>query len=855
MAGLLPCSVGIHLDKDNECHKTMFTSSTGSVTVNDLPLEDQELIQYRTAIETLSSTDTICFHHQQEYLVKFEFMQKACCDPWRIHSKKKKKRNMKCVTLAKAKEANQLLKLKVIPGQKVCFGCYIKLNDEIAKNHQACEDVALDMDAIFEEDMDIAESSVNSLDDSFTSVGCSPLQLKKFSKGRRSSYGKRKLSQASKALQDTMANAIGVPSDSLESHSQKECKNCGDLSSLLTDLKEKCSISRKLDKIQILTLVPKHWTIEQTITEFGVTEYIARRARSLRESDGILAKPTPKTGKTLSNEVIEDVIKFYEDDQISRMCPGAKDFVSVKLGDRREHKQKRLILCNLKEVYGLFKERHQNHKIGFSKFCELRPKWCVTVSSSGSHNVCVCVIHQNTKLMIAALPVEQNFECKQLISHIVCNKESKECMLHRCENCPGKSALKNFLQKQIVDYDCDTFITFKQWVHTDRTTIIAQQLLIDDYLSELVDKVDALTAHDFIAKHQAAYLQNLKSELTEERAIVLLDFAENYSFIVQDAVQGFYWDNSQATLHPFTVYCIMPGEDVVQAKSFCVISDSMKHETATVYAFQWPILQHLKCMCPYVTKIIYFSDGAASQYKNKSNFSNLRHHKEDFGLEAEWNFFATSHGKSTCDGIGGTVKRLAARASLQQPVDNQILTPHQLYSWCCDNIINIKFFFVTNNEVASKKAYLQERFDTAKTITGTRDNHSFIPLSPTEIKVSRVSNDNSYFISSAGRCMPQMDIRPGQYIACIYDGHWWLGNVIQLSDQFEDAEIKFMHPHGPSASFKWPQKDDKCWVPFTHVLCMIPPPATTQHARQYTLSENTRKNINSRFQDLLESLT
>ena len=39
---------------------------------------------------------------------------------------------------------------------------------------------------------------------------------------------------------------------------------------------------------------------------------------------------------------------------------------------------------------------------------------------------------------------------------------------------------------------------------------------------------------------------------------------------------------------------------------------------------------------------------------------NLCLHFKDFGLKAEWIFFATSHGKSTCDGIGGTVKRTTA---------------------------------------------------------------------------------------------------------------------------------------------------------------------------------------------------
>ena len=62
-----------------------------------------------------------------------------------------------------------------------------------------------------------------------------------------------------------------------------------------------------------------------------------------------------------------------------------------------------------------------------------------------------------------------------------------------------------------------------------------------------------------------------------------------------------------------------------------------------------------------VRKMVYFSNGAASQYKNRKNFSSLAHHEDDFGVPADWHFFATSHGKGPCDGVGGTVKCLAAR--------------------------------------------------------------------------------------------------------------------------------------------------------------------------------------------------
>jgi hypothetical protein len=52
-------------------------------------------------------------------------------------------------------------------------------------------------------------------------------------------------------------------------------------------------------------------------------------------------------------------------------------------------------------------------------------------------------------------------------------------------------------------------------------------------------------------------------------------------------------------------------------------------------------------------------------YKIRYNLHNMCHHNEDHGLDAQWHFFATSHGKGACDGIGGTVKRLITKSSLQ----------------------------------------------------------------------------------------------------------------------------------------------------------------------------------------------
>ena len=126
------------------------------------------------------------------------------------------------------------------------------------------------------------------------------------------------------------------------------------------------------------------------------------------------------------------------------------------------------------------------------------------------------------------------------------------------------------------------------------------------------------------------------------------DFSENYTFIIQDAIQRYHWTNTQATLHPFVYYINLEGVGLTHG-SYVVCNI---HDAVAVHLFQRHLVEFL--ITNYnVTKMIYFSDGCAGQYKNCKNFINLCHHYEDFGLVAEWYFFATSHGKGPPDGVGG----------------------------------------------------------------------------------------------------------------------------------------------------------------------------------------------------------
>jgi len=68
-------------------------------------------------------------------------------------------------------------------------------------------------------------------------------------------------------------------------------------------------------------------------------------------------------------------------------------------------------------------------------------------------------------------------------------------------------------------------------------------------------------------------------------------------------------------------------------------------------------------------------------------------------------------------------------------------------------------------------------------------------------------------------------------VGCLYDRNWWIGMVMSVND----AEVKFMHPHGPARSFFWPSREDLCYVPYTHILLSIGMPSTS------TTIQNFRK--------------
>ena len=126
--------------------------------------------------------------------------------------------------------------------------------------------------------------------------------------------------------------------------------------------------------------------------------------------------------------------------------------------------------------------------------------------------------------------------------------------MHRCESCPGRAGLKQFLDEQLSDVDTESEFYSNQWDSTDQASLTTVTITCEEYKEVLIDAIDGLTKHSYLAKCQAQYLNDKNQFLCSEEVLVLGDFAENYQFLIQDKIQSCHRSKEFCTLHLVVVY-------------------------------------------------------------------------------------------------------------------------------------------------------------------------------------------------------------------------------------------------------------------------------------------------------------
>lgn len=161
----------------------------------------------------------------------------------------------------------------------------------------------------------------------------------------------------------------------------------------------------------------------------------------------------------------------------------------------------------------------------------------------------------------------------------------------------------------------------------------------------------------------------------------------------------------------------------------------------------------------------------------------------------EWDFFATRHGKSIRDGIGGTAKRITAKYSWQQATKHQILKPCGMYQ-LCKEFKGIAFMFIREKDMVKMQDLLEDWYVSARTLLGTRSFHQYTPLTATTVGTKRVSQDETYAIKLNFQALflPEVryfDMRSSMIDMCIFDNQIWIGMVTEEDIFHEDALLKF----------------------------------------------------------------
>ena len=358
---------------------------------------EQVLVSKRSG----SSARYLCEKHRQEYLKLYEFNQRFCCDPFEKHRKRAQPRFT--ITL---EESRAMTSTHLIPGKKLCNSCKIEVRNRMSSEASDSADDGSTTSATSsnqDNDTTAANALISTLNVLSPTSTISPIKTFQTNTQRKESTKKRKLSaiyEASNVILSTCLDVSStasnqtVPSTSTDSWNDT-VKKAAEFDNIFEKMKSLClgdTLTRS-QKLQVLSICPNFQSREKFAQDFNVSKRIVTQARSI----DFMALPPPRAVVPFPRETKEAVIKFYEDDQFSRLLPGKKDRVSI---GKKEYQQKRLILLTLKELFQQFKIQHPDIKIGFSKFCTLRPKWCVVAGSAGTHAVCVCLIHENPKLLI-----------------------------------------------------------------------------------------------------------------------------------------------------------------------------------------------------------------------------------------------------------------------------------------------------------------------------------------------------------------------------------------------------------------------------------------------------------------------
>lgn len=372
--------------------------------------------------------------------------------------------------------------------------------------------------------------------------------------------------------------------------------------------------------------------------------------------------------RLLRQQIIESIEKFYNDDAVSTICAGKKEFITKK----KVRMQKRYLTAPLKKLHKkLLSET--NLRVSYSFFTKHRPFW--VLPPKPIRDTCLCAQHTNMELLIQSLHNARIIDEKtanEVVSFLCCDPKTTNCLLRQCILCKDK--VLNY-----KEFSNDVDITYFKWGKTTKEIVTKngqkkkQTLTVKDKittspltaLNELEKSLNTFFLHIHNIESQYTTMKYLKENLLVTEAVIHVDFSENYSLKFAEEVQSFHFGGSrqQVSLHTSVIYTHDFSLGNIKPTSICTISDCVRHDAAAIWAHLIPLISKVTEINPFITTLHFLSDSPISQYRNKFMFYIITRIRNDFGQISRitWNYTEAGHGKGAPDGVGAVLKRTADR--------------------------------------------------------------------------------------------------------------------------------------------------------------------------------------------------
>lgn len=566
-----------------------------------------------------------------------------------------------------------------------------------------------------------------------------------------------------------------------------------------------------------------------------------RTARSLpmspRKQQAVVTGLAKRVGIRLANQMDQDLVinreqsdhlavtSFFFRPDIVYTCPGMKDIVTIWANGKKEKLQKHYMTMFLKEAFYIFKEENPNIKIGYSKFCSLRPKNVLLLKETPADQ-CKCKIHENFILKLKSLSPKCTYS-SEFWKNVLCDDNLDSfCWKNMCHKCSNGKLMPYPSQPEHK-------VIWKTWEKNSdgRLQLSVKETCLGELFECVIADLPKMMDHVNTKRIQQKEFQCDKNAANDTR-ILQVDFARSFSCEYQNEIQSALWSRTSVLL--FTAAVFYKGE----CKTYLICSDCQSKDKNTVFVFiDFLYDEIIRSGGDQPNLETIWSDGPSSEFKNKFTVKMLQILSEKYNRGFAWKYFATAHGKGIIDGIGGNVKRLVRQKMMAQGEGCVVQSAKDFAELASQIVSNTHIFYVTEDHILTVISS-QKPWENVVVIPGIQSLHIILceenVITCKTNALTTGSNSNGYRTASEEE--QENYFICGEWVVVTYEGKQYPGTIVQVHAH-DKIEVSVMIQAGVSNNFKWPERPDSICYRRQDIVKKLSPPDVVNNRGVFKFSE------------------